>query len=70
MKANIGLDVLYNGETWTRVTVEPKFRGKTVGLCGTFDRQQSDDFTNSEGRQKRYLISFSLSPLLLNSLAF
>ena len=57
--ADIGLDVMYNGETWTRVTVQPQHRGKTVGLCGTFDRQQDNDFTNVEGVYMLSLLPFN-----------
>ena len=49
MKSDMGLEVLYNGETWTRVTVQPHFKKRTVGLCGTFDNKQSNDFKNSDG---------------------
>ena len=48
LSAAVGINVLYSGSR-VYVTVAPKFKNKTSGLCGTFNQNQNDDFRTPEG---------------------
>ena len=44
-KSDIGVEILFDGESQVHVTIPAQFRNKTCGLCGTFNDNQLDDFT-------------------------
>ncbi|XP_052248669.1 mucin-5AC-like isoform X9 [Dreissena polymorpha] len=51
MKAELsnGITILWDGRTRAYVTAPPEFINKTMGLCGTYDFNQKNDFKTKEG---------------------
>lgn len=50
LKADIGLQVLWDGDGFLEVTVASSYKGMTCGLCGNFNFASSDDMRTREGR--------------------
>ena len=44
-----GLDILYNGRRRIVLNLAPSFRDRTIGLCGTLNKNQKDDFRTPQG---------------------
>ena len=61
LSATAGFSVLYDGDTRVYLTVSPFFKDKTEGLCGTFNKNQNDDFKTSEGSVETNAIAFGNS---------
>lgn len=40
-----GLNVLWDGQNRIYIDAPPTLFGQTMGLCGTFNKNQNDDFT-------------------------
>lgn len=49
IRSNIGFQVRWNGYEMVFVTVTDELRGKTQGLCGVYDGDQTNDFTTDSG---------------------
>lgn len=47
---NIGLEVLWDGDSYIEVHVPKRFKGRTCGLCGNFNGNSADDFTLKNGK--------------------
>ncbi|CAG0879041.1 unnamed protein product [Darwinula stevensoni] len=47
-----GVEVWWDGETRVYIDAPAEFKGKTKGLCGTFNENQSDDFLTPEGDEE------------------
>ncbi|XP_057292411.1 SCO-spondin-like isoform X2 [Hydractinia symbiolongicarpus] len=58
VSTTIGLEILFDGSSRIYVTVSPRFRNKTRGLCGTFNLNQKDDFMTPEGIINKNEIAF------------
>ena len=61
LSATVGFSILYDGYTRVYLTVSPIFKDKTEGLCGTFNKNQNDDFKTSEGGVEKNAIAFGNS---------
>ncbi|KAK3108253.1 hypothetical protein FSP39_004202 [Pinctada imbricata] len=48
--ANLGFNIRWDGRETVFVSVAEEMRGKTCGLCGTFDGNKDNDFTTDIGR--------------------
>ncbi|KAL9966350.1 hypothetical protein ACROYT_G024405 [Oculina patagonica] len=57
----VGLTVKWDGITRAYVTVQPRFRGMTCGLCGTFNNNQNDDLTTKENVVETSITAFGNS---------
>lgn len=53
-----GLKVWWDGMTRVYIDAPPSYRGKTKGLCGTFNSNLQDDFLTPEGDVETSLVSF------------
>lgn len=54
-----GLKVWWDGMTRVYIDAPPSYRGKTKGLCGTFDSNQQNDFLTPEGDIESSVASFA-----------
>ncbi|XP_078657650.1 uncharacterized protein LOC144903401 isoform X6 [Branchiostoma floridae x Branchiostoma belcheri] len=54
-----GLRVLWDGVSRLYITAPPKFVGRTMGLCGTFNYNQQDDFYTKVGDIETNPIAFA-----------
>lgn len=54
-----GLKVWWDGMTRVYIDAPPSYRGKTKGLCGTFDANQQNDFLTPEGDIESSVASFA-----------
>lgn len=50
IRSNIGFQVRWDGYEMVFVTVTDDLRGKTKGLCGVYDGDQTNDFTTDAGK--------------------
>ena len=57
----LGLNVKWDGISRAYVMVQPRFRGMTCGLCGTFNKNQNDDLTTKENVVETNVITFGNS---------
>ena len=48
--ANLGYNIRWDGRETIFVSVTEEMRGKTCGLCGTFNGNKDDDFKTDVGR--------------------
>lgn len=46
----IGLEVLWDGDSYIEVHVPKRFKAQTCGLCGNFNGNSADDFTLKNGK--------------------
>nr|XP_015224275.1 PREDICTED: alpha-tectorin-like [Lepisosteus oculatus] len=49
VSVDFGLTVSYDGNSVVSITLPPRFRGRTCGLCGNFNGQPADDFVTRSG---------------------
>ncbi|XP_078600776.1 uncharacterized protein LOC144875877 isoform X3 [Branchiostoma floridae x Branchiostoma japonicum] len=54
-----GMRVLWDGVSRLYITAPPKFVGRTMGLCGTFNYNQQDDFYTKVGDIETNPIAFA-----------
>ena len=57
----LGVDVKWDGTSRVYVKVHSSFRGRTCGLCGTFNNNQNDDLTTKESVIESSVIAFGNS---------
>ena len=57
----LGLNVKWDGISRAYVMVQPRYRGMTCGLCGTFNKNQNDDLTTKENVIETNVIAFGNS---------
>lgn len=57
----VGLNVKWDGISRAYVIVQPRFRGMTCGLCGTFNNNQNDDLTTKENVVETSVTAFGNS---------
>lgn len=50
LKADIGVQILWDGDGFLEVTVSSIYRGKLCGLCGNFNSLARDDMRTRDGR--------------------
>ncbi|XP_011862460.1 PREDICTED: BMP-binding endothelial regulator protein isoform X1 [Vollenhovia emeryi] len=50
VNTRIGVKVLWDGISFLEVSVPSSYRGQLCGLCGNFNSQIKDDFTERQGR--------------------
>lgn len=48
-KLSNGVTILWDGRTRAYIKAPTSFMGKTIGMCGTFDGNQQNDFTTLQG---------------------
>lgn len=46
---SIGVEVVWDGDSYTEVHIPKRYRNKTCGFCGNFNGDQADDFTMRNG---------------------
>ncbi|XP_049866631.1 BMP-binding endothelial regulator protein-like [Pectinophora gossypiella] len=51
LKADIGVQMLWDGDGFLEVTVSSVYKGKLCGLCGNFNSVARDDMKSRDGRQ-------------------
>ena len=61
VQSPVGLLVKWDGISRAYVTVQPRFRGMTCGLCGTFNSNQNDDLTTKENVVETSVTAFGNS---------
>ncbi|XP_031570800.1 mucin-2-like [Actinia tenebrosa] len=61
LEAAIGLTVERRGTSRVYITVQPSYRTKTCGLCGTFNSNQNDDLLTNENVLESDVVSFGNS---------
>lgn len=44
-----GVSILWDGRTRAYITAPPTFVNRTLGLCGTFDYNQKNEFLTKDG---------------------
>ncbi|XP_019623677.1 PREDICTED: mucin-2-like isoform X2 [Branchiostoma belcheri] len=54
-----GMSILWDGNMRAYITSPASFSGKTVGLCGTFDNNQNNDFLTALGDIETNPVSFA-----------
>ncbi|CAH1404838.1 unnamed protein product [Nezara viridula] len=54
-----GVEVWWDGAARLYINAPPSLKGKTKGLCGTFNNNQKDDFLTPEGDVEQDPISFA-----------
>ena len=57
----VGITVMWDGISRVYVTVQPRFRGMSCGLCGTFNSNQNDDLTTKENVVETRVTAFGNS---------
>lgn len=45
----IGVQVIWDGDSYTEVHVPKRYQNKTCGFCGNFNGDPDDDFTTPDG---------------------
>ena len=50
LRTQLGVDVVWDGDSFLEVTVSSRFKNKLCGLCGNYNGLKSDDLTGSDGR--------------------
>ena len=48
----IGLEVVWDGDSYTEVHAPISYRNKTCGFCGNFNGDPDDDFQTPQGEVK------------------
>jgi hypothetical protein len=61
-----GAKVWWDGSTRAYIDAPPSYRGKTLGLCGTFNSNMKDDFLTPEGKLKLTIYFITLELFLSN----
>nr|AVK72327.1 crossveinless protein [Meara stichopi] len=61
---DIGLSVVWDGDSLVEVTLSSEYRGRTCGLCGNFNGDQADDFQGPRHSLERSVDSFTKSWIL------
>lgn len=56
---NNGLMIWWDGVSRVYIDAPAEFQGKTQGLCGTFNRNQNDDFLTPEGDIEQAIVPFA-----------
>lgn len=51
----IGVQVVWDGDSYTEVHVPKRYRNKTCGFCGNFNGDASDDFQTPDGEVSTFL---------------
>lgn len=46
----VGVKVVWDGDSYAEISVDPKFKGSTCGLCGNYNGNVDDEFTTKRGR--------------------
>ncbi|XP_073969601.1 hemolectin isoform X3 [Rhodnius prolixus] len=54
-----GVEIWWDGITRVYIDVPPELKGKTKGLCGTFNGNQKDDFLTPEGDVEQDAVAFA-----------
>ncbi|XP_046859174.1 BMP-binding endothelial regulator protein-like isoform X2 [Xenia sp. Carnegie-2017] len=57
----IGVQVVWDGDSYTEVHVPKRYRNKTCGFCGNFNGDASDDFQTPDGEVKENTKEFAVS---------
>ena len=59
VRSSLGFTIRWDGYEMVFVTVTDDLKGKTQGLCGTFNQDQTDDFTTDSGSVVSDAVSFA-----------
>nr|CAD7462841.1 unnamed protein product [Timema tahoe] len=46
----LGIQILWDGNSFLEVSAPTSYKGKLCGLCGNFNNKKRDDFANRQGR--------------------
>ncbi|XP_028408939.1 kielin/chordin-like protein isoform X2 [Dendronephthya gigantea] len=61
VNTGIGVQVVWDGDSYTEVHVPKRYQNKTCGFCGNFNDDPSDDFMTPEGEVKTDTREFAIS---------
>ena len=61
VKSSLGFSIRWDGYEMVFVTITDDFKGKTRGLCGIYDQDQTNDFTTDSGNVVTDAVSFATS---------
>ncbi|XP_043239579.1 BMP-binding endothelial regulator protein-like isoform X2 [Amphibalanus amphitrite] len=62
--SDLGVSVLWDGDSFLQVKVPPSYKNKMCGLCGNYNGNKTDDFTTRRGRQVKLTRRFARSWLV------
>ncbi|XP_014669828.1 PREDICTED: BMP-binding endothelial regulator protein-like [Priapulus caudatus] len=50
LRTTFGVKVVWDGDSYAEITVDPKYKSTLCGLCGNYNGNPDDDFTNKRGK--------------------
>ncbi|KAF2359316.1 putative domain cysteine-rich [Trinorchestia longiramus] len=53
LNTSMGLQLLWDGESYIELVLQPEWQNKTCGLCGNFNGDESDDMTRPGGSREK-----------------
>ena len=59
VRSSLGFSIRWDGYEMVFVTITDDLKGKTQGLCGTFDHDQTNDFTTDSNTVVQDAVSFA-----------
>lgn len=61
VRTNLGVKLLWDGESFLEVTVPPVFKNRLCGLCGNFNGRRRDDLRMKSGQMAKSINQFGNS---------
>lgn len=58
---SIGVEVIWDGDSYTEVHIPKSYSNKTCGFCGNFNGDPKDDFTTPDGKLSKNVNDFAVS---------
>ena len=55
----LGITIVWDGRSMLEITADPRHRNRLNGLCGNFNGQTNDDFTDGKGAHVNSAVDFA-----------